>query len=115
MILSTELSHLGSQMDIRNVAENSSVERASDRPVRTAKAREVLIPTNPRDGVRIGARSRAAAAAFAKLVQRSRAGDRARQDLVAEAIRKLKNGDLDSEVTVSETARRVQDARFLDS
>ena len=101
-------------MDIRNVGKNGGVERSDDRPTRAGAKRDVvMIPFTPRDEARISDTSREAAAAVENLAERARRDDSGRQAIVAEAVRKLANGDLDSEASAAATARRLLDARFL--
>ena len=99
-------------MDIRNVANQSNVDRSSDRSKR-ADARTVVIPTVARDEASISATGRETAAAIAGLAERARNSGGDRGVLVARAMEKLVNGELDNEATVASTARRMLDAKFL--
>jgi hypothetical protein len=93
-------------MDNHHVGDGSNTERARERPARAAGRHDVLIPRPPR---------REAAARAAELAVRARAEDTARRDLVARAVRRLREGGLDGEAVAAETARRLLAARFLDA
>lgn len=100
-------------MDIRNVANQGSVERAGDRARKAEPQRTVVIPTVARDQASISAAGRETAAAIESLAERARSGDRGREELVARAAQKLVSGELDEAAVVSATARRMLDAKFL--
>jgi len=99
-------------MDIRNVANQGNVDRSSDRSKRS-DARTVVIPAVARDEASISSAGRETAAAIEGLAERARNSDGDRGALVARAMQKLMNGDLDGRQAASATARRLLDAKFL--
>lgn len=99
-------------MDIRNVANQGNVERAGDR-TKKSDARVVLIPSVARDEASISAAGRDTAAAIEGLAERARQSDRNREQVVANAMRRLLGGELDSAGTLGATAQRLLDAKFL--
>lgn len=100
-------------MDIRNVANQGSVERSGDRTKKSVAQRTVVIPSVARDEASISAAGRETAAAIEGLAERARHSDRDREAIVAGALQKLVRGDLDSPAVVAATAQRLLDARFL--
>lgn len=99
-------------MDIRTVGSQGSVERASDRSKKTEAQRDVLIPAATRDSAQISSASRASAAAVEGLAERARSAGGDRQQIVADAMKKLLGGELDSPAAIESAARAMLDRGF---
>lgn len=99
-------------MDIRNVTNQSNVERSTDRK-RSEAQRTVIIPSVARDEASISAAGRETAAAVEGLAERARRSAVDRDQVVARAMQKLISGELDGTEAIGATARRLLDAKFL--
>ena len=100
-------------MDIRNVSNQGNVERTSDRGKRSEGKRTEAAPVLlPRDEANISQSGRAVAAAVETLADRARRGDGGRDALVANALRKLMSGELDSSESIAGAARQLRDSGF---
>ena len=104
-------------MDIRNVGRNTNpkIERSNaDRASRPDAKRDDLgsVAAN-RDDARISETGRETAAAIEGLAKRAQQDGGDREELVAAALKKLQSGELDSQATLADTARRLADRGFL--
>lgn len=99
-------------MDIRNVSNKANVERSTDRNRRAEGKRAEAAPAVVRDEASISQSGRATASAVEALAERARGDDGDRAVLVANAMRKLMSGEIDSAESIEGAARRLRDSRF---
>lgn len=100
-------------MNIHDIGKTGNVDRSGDRTAKPGARHDVLVPFVPRDEARISASGREAAAITDGLSERARVDDGEREQIVANALARLMNGDLDGERVYAETARRLLDGGFV--
>ncbi|MEZ6038053.1 MAG: hypothetical protein R3F29_11260 [Planctomycetota bacterium] len=100
-------------MDIRNVGNQSNVDRTTDRGKRPAVRREESTQAVPRDDAQISASGRETAAAVEGLAERARSDDGSRDDKIESAIRRLRSGELDDPSVIAATAQQIARSAFL--
>ncbi len=100
-------------MNIHDIGKAGNVDRGGDRTKQPGVRHDVLMPFVGRDEARISASSRETAAAVESLTERARRDGSDRADVVAKALQRLMNGDLDDPQVHAATAQRLLDAKFL--
>lgn len=102
-------------MDIRNVGNQSNVDRLGERTKRADGKRAEQAPTAAvrGDDARISDAGRETAASIAQLTERAKSDDGDREALVAAARERLLSGELDTQVVFAATAGRLADGGFL--
>ena len=100
-------------MDIGNVNNQGSVDRAGERGARAAAKRVILTPVPPRsDDARISEAGHETAALIERLTQRAMSEDAGRAALVAAAKGRLLSGELNSPEVFAATAARIAETDF---
>ena len=103
-----------SLMDIRNVGNNGSIDRAGEQGTRAqAKSKNVLVPFVPKDDARISATGRKTADSVDRFVDQARDEEGGRDALVEAARQKLLSGELDSQAVFASTAQNLAGSGFL--
>ncbi|MCA8963755.1 MAG: hypothetical protein H6838_03735 [Planctomycetes bacterium] len=99
-------------MNITNVGNHGGIERGGDRPQRAQHKRDGAGVLPVRDEAQISESSRATANAVEGFAEKARNDDGDRSDVVAAALARLQSGELDSDKTYRETAKRLLDSKF---
>lgn len=100
-------------MDIRDITNKSSVDRAGDRPGRVSSQQKAPASAVVQDRATISGDSRDTLAAVTTLAERARQGDGDREAIVATAKARLQSGALATPDVFLAVADRVIDANYL--
>lgn len=100
-------------MDIRNITNKSSVDRAGDRPGRVSSQQKAPASAVVQDRATISGDSRETLAAVSTLAERARSAGGDRDEIVATAKARLQSGALAKPEVFQAVADRVLDANYL--
>ncbi|MFO1076352.1 MAG: hypothetical protein U1E73_01340 [Planctomycetota bacterium] len=100
-------------MDIRNVTNKSSVDRAGERPARVTSQQKAPASAVVQDRATISGDSREVLAAVSTLAERARGAAGDRDEIVTAARARLESGALATPDVFLAVADRVIDANYL--